>query len=85
MIDSGDWPTPLTDSMRNECAKAAEYNAQSLNEQDQFEQKALYIRMFREPTEYDQVGIGLGLVQPTFTIDGRLPLCLRYFVPRFFW
>ena len=39
MIDSGDWPTPLTDSIRNECAKVAEYNAQSLNEEDQIEQK----------------------------------------------
>ena len=78
MIDSGDWPTPLTDSMRNECANVAEYNAQSLNEEDQIEQKELYIRMFKEPTEYDKYGIGLGLVQPTFTIDGTLPLCLRY-------
>ena len=78
MFDSGDWPTPLTDYMRDECAKVAEYNAQSQNEEDQFEQKALYIKMFKEPTEYDPVEFALGLLQPTLAIDGGLPCCLRY-------
>ena len=78
MINSGDWPTPLTDSMRNDCARVAEYNPQPLNEEDQIEQKELYIRMFEEPTEYDKYSFGLGLVQSRMTINGTLPLCLRY-------
>ena len=54
MIDSGEWPTPLTDHMREECAKVAQYNIASLNEEDMLEQKELYIKMLKEPTEYDE-------------------------------
>ena len=52
MIDSGDWPTQLTEHMRDECAKVAQYNIRSLNAQDIIEQKWLYIKAFMAPSEY---------------------------------
>ena len=78
MIDSGDWPTPLTEELRHECAKVAQYNAQSLNQEDQLDQKALYAKLFKEPIEYDKEAFALGLMGPTFLIEGKLPLCLKY-------
>ena len=78
-IDSGDWPTPASESIRDHSAKVAEFNPQSLNEQDQVEQKELYIRMFEEPTEYDKTSFGLGLVtSQAIGTEGHIPLCLRY-------
>ena len=60
MIDSGDWPTPLTDHMREHCARVAQYNIASLNEEDIIEQKNLFIKMMEEPTEYDVEDFALG-------------------------
>ena len=42
-IDSGEWPTPLSDKLRRDCAEVAQYNIASRNEQDMLEQKRLYI------------------------------------------
>ena len=78
MIDSGDWPTPITESLREECAKVAQYDAQSLNQQDQLEQKRLYIKMLQEPTEYDETSFAVGLRDNSIAINGVLPLCLKY-------
>ena len=79
MIDSGDWPTPITEDMRNECAKVAEFNAQSMNAEDQLEQKTLYLKMFKEPIEYDREAFALGLLGSALAIDSRLPLCLNIY------
>ena len=54
MIDSGEWPTPLTNSMREHCARVAQYNIASLNAEDIIDQKNLYIKAMMEPSEYDK-------------------------------
>ena len=78
-LDSGDWPTPLTPSLRKECAKLAQYNAQrSLNQEDQIAQKALYIKLMKEPLGYAKENFALALTNAPFIYNGRLPACMKY-------
>ena len=78
MIDSGEWPTPLTTNMRDYCATVAQYNIASLNEEDIIEQKNLYIKAMTEPTEYDKEFFALNLRHGSFTVKSVTPLCMRY-------
>ena len=78
MIDSGDWPTPLTEHMRDECAKVAQYDIRSLNAQDIIDQKWLYIKAFMAPSEYKKDYFSLSLGHSSLTIQGNTPECMRY-------
>ena len=57
----------------------AQHNAQrSLNQEDQLEQKSLYIKLMKEPIEYDKEAFALALSRAPFVYEGRLPLCMKY-------
>ena len=57
----------------------AQYNAQrSLNQEDQLEQTSLYIKLMKEPIEYDKEAFALALSRAPFIYEGRLPLCMKY-------
>ena len=79
MIDSGDWPTPITETLLDECAENAEFNIASLNVEDMMEQKRLYIKMMEEPTEYKDGAskFALTLTHTSLMHGSQLPLCLQ--------
>ena len=78
-FDSGDWPTPLSESLREECANLARYNAQrSMNQEDQIRQKTLYIKLMKEPLDYNKEDFALALASAPFAHKGRLPPCMKY-------
>ena len=64
--------------MREHCARVAQYNIASLNEEDIIEQKNLYIKMMEEPTEYDKEHFGLGLGHSSLIHNSTTPMCMRY-------
>ena len=45
-INSGEWPTPLSNDILDRCCEIAQYNSQSRNYEDIIEQKNLWIKMF---------------------------------------
>ena len=77
-LDSGEWPTPLTDQMLDHVARVAQYNIASLNAEDIKDQKNLYIKMMQEPTAFDPPAFGLGLTHSSLTHNGATPLCMKY-------
>ena len=77
-LDSGEWPTPLTDHMLDHCAKVAQYNIASLNADDIIDQKNLWIKMLEEPTAFNPQEFGLGLNHNSLTHKGATPLCMKY-------
>ena len=77
-LDSGEWPTPLTDRMRDRCAEVAQYNIASLSEDDIIDQKNLWIKMLEEPTAYSTKEFALGLNHSSLTVKGATPYCMRY-------
>ena len=78
MIDSGDWPTPLSEHMREEFAEIAQYDIQSPNALDIIDQKWVYIKAFTQPSEYRKDFFAFGLLSPSLTIQGNTPECMRY-------
>ena len=44
----------MPEELYEECYQLALYNAQSFNKEDQFEQKALYVKMFESVKSYVQ-------------------------------
>ena len=78
MIDSGDWPTPLSDHLREQCATVAQYNIASLNAEDIIDQKNLYIKALTSPSEYDKGYFSWNLGHSSLTHYSNTPECMRY-------
>ena len=79
-IDSGDWPTPISNEMLDRCCEVAQYNSQSRNALDMIDQKNLWIRMHKQPVGYDEVNFCLkGLNHSSLQhYNGRTALCMQY-------
>ena len=78
-INSGDWSVNPSQEILDTCAEVGQYNSQSLNVNDQFEQKALWLMMFQFPSGYDDIGLFLeGLNRSIFKHQGKTPLCLKH-------
>ena len=78
-INSGEWPTPLSNDILDRCCEIAQYNSQSRNHEDIIEQKNLWIKMFKEPVGYDDKRFCLeGLNHSSLQHQGRT-LCMQSF------
>ena len=53
-INTDTWHDTLPEDLVKDCYDLALYDAQSLNEEDQQDQKDLWIRMFERTKSYDQ-------------------------------
>ena len=78
-INSGDWPTQPSSDILDRCCEIAQYNSQSRNVEDMIDQKNLWIRMFKEPTGFDNISFFVeGLSHSSLMHHGRTPLCMQY-------
>ena len=78
-INSGDWEVNPSQEILEACAEVGQYNSQSQNVDDQYEQKALWLKMFQFPSGYDDIGVFCeGLNRSIFVHQGKTPLCLKH-------
>ena len=78
-INSGEWPTPLSNDILDRCCEIAQYTSQSRNHEDIIEQKHLWIKMVKEPVGYDDKRFCLEwLNYISLQHLGRTPLCMQY-------
>ena len=79
-INSGDWPTVLSDELLEMCYQVARYNSQSRNSLDQIDQKNLWIALHKQPAGYSDISFCVtGLTHSSLQHhDNRPALCMHY-------
>ena len=65
-IDSGDWPTEFPKERIDFYYNVALYDSESRNEQDQWDQKELWIKMHEATEMYNQTAFREGLKADAF-------------------
>ena len=76
-IDSGDWPTEFPKELIDLCYNVALYDPESRNEQDQWDQKELWIKMHEATGMYSQTAFREGLKAEAFKHhDGVTHKCM---------
>ena len=77
-IDSGDWPTPFP-KLIDMCYNVALYDSEPRNEEDQWDQKELWIKMHEATELYDPLAFREGLKADAFIHhDGVMHKCMTF-------
>ena len=78
-IDSGDWKDEFPKQLTDLCYDVASYDPESRNEEDQWEQKELWINMHKPVALYSETGFLEGLNAEAFNNhEGVMHKCMTF-------
>ena len=78
-IESGEWPTPFPKELIDMCYNVALYDSESRNEEDQWDQKELWIKMHEATELCDPLAFREGLKADAFIHhDGVTHKCMTF-------